>query len=164
MLRLNQPSTAVGTMRTKVRIGLEPAQLSPPPPCQPLRLLIAVLIRGHRHVIGTRTDGPRWLSNLVEEPSHARFTFRRPCRAGHPLSRQFGGKWTRRRQGRVGPQHIVDAIWLSLGLTRGISDLLNLARTLGSSEMVMPGQVVPKEVPIFIRPDASRATLSQDSA
>ena len=46
----------------------------------------------------------------------------------------------------------------SLGLTRAYQRPLNLARA-GSSGMVMAGQVVPEEVPVFIRPDGRGAAF-----
>jgi hypothetical protein len=73
-------------------------------------------------VIGTRTNGSRWLSNLVEESSHVRFASRTYCcPSGHSFRRLLAAQWTCWRQGGFGPQHIVDAIWLFLGIDKGIS-------------------------------------------
>ena len=51
-----------------------------------------------------------------------------------------------------------------LGLTRAYQRPPEPGPRAGSSGMVMPGQVVPEEVPVFVRPDGSGAALSQDSA
>jgi hypothetical protein len=46
-----------------------------------------------------------------------------------------------------------------LGLTRAYQRPPETGPRAGSSGMVMPGQVVPEEVPVFIRPDGSGAAF-----
>ena len=107
-------------------------------------------------VIGTRPDGSRWLSNSVKESSHARFASRTYCcRAGHPFRRLLAGQWTGGRQGRVRPQHIVDATKPFQRAAGAYRRPPETGPRAGSSGIVMPGQVVPENLPVFTRPDGS---------
>jgi hypothetical protein len=90
---------------------------------------------------------------------NARLTFCHPCRAGHPVSRPFADRGL--VDGRVGSDLSTSSAQSGspLGLTRAYQRPPEPGPRAGSSGMVMPGQVVPEEVPVFVRPDGSGAAF-----
>jgi hypothetical protein len=121
-------------------------------------LCVPLLSRQSRvHVIGTRTNGARWSSNLVQEPSMRASSLALIAAVGIPSAAysQDSGLV----DGRVGSDLSTSPMQPSIGSTGAYRRPLEPGQRAGFAGAVMPGQVVPENVPVFLRPDGGSPAL-----